>query len=137
MKLPEIGQSIGVMYGKDLCRDFHLDYLVDRIESREGAYRKWVFDGCSGVNDARILRLIYGSRWRKITYICCLTHDLQYAYGNPRSEFERKIADRRFLFCLQEKAHVSGWQARIFYRLVRICGAGWLRAPFSWGFANG
>ena len=136
MKLPKIGDTITVLQGLELCRHFNLNYLAERIITNPRNYRPWEFDGCSGVDDHRVLKFIFGDKWRKITFDCCLKHDLKYAYGDIDSKAERKAADDSFNICLQISAKLKGWQARIFYRAVRIFGGRLLKAPFSWGFGH-
>ena len=132
----EIGERITVMRGIELCEHYQLDYLVDRILGHPAQYRSFVFDGCSGIDDSRVLKWIFGDKWRIITYHCCLIHDLQYAYGDITDGAERRYADKSFYKCLKRKAKIEGWVAYIFYLAVSLFGSHFFGARFSWGFAD-
>ena len=134
MILPEIGQRITVAYGLQLCKHFQLDYLAARIAYFPNRYRPFVFDGCSGVDDKVILKKLFKKNWKQITFLCCLIHDLRYAYGDIDNENERKVADMAFYQCLRVKAKFR--KAWVFYALVRLGGGRWLKRSFSWGFAS-
>ena len=86
---PQIGDMVTTEQALALCRDFGLDYLVERIECDPDKYKEWEFDGCSGLPD-ELMGLFTGCDWKDITFKCCLPHDLGYGYGEPGNEAERK-----------------------------------------------
>ncbi len=135
MKLPKIDDIITTKGALDLCQDFGLDYLVERIESDPESYENWKFDGCSGLPD-EVMGLFTGCNWEKITYKCCLPHDLCYAYGERGNIIERKRVDLKFYSDLVTKAGMSEWCASAFHAAVRIGGAEEFGLSFSWGFAH-
>jgi hypothetical protein len=134
MRLPEIKDTITIPWGLDLCRHFGLDYLVNRIEAHHGGYKEWEFDGCSCLPD-ELMGLFTGCDWRDITYLCCLPHDLAYAYGDPGNQNEKQIVDEKFFRDLKEKAGMKEWIATVFRRAVEIGGAEIFGLSFSWAFA--
>lgn len=135
MKLPEIGDIITTQKAVELCAHFDLNYLVDRITANPGSYKPWSFDGCSGLPD-EVMGLFTGCDWKDITYKCCLTHDLCYAYGEIGNNIEREQIDKNFFNDLVTKAGMRKWLASVFLSAVRIGGAGELGLSFSWGFAH-
>ena len=135
MKYPEIREIITTKKALALCRHFHLDYLVKRIESHSEKYKEWPFDGCSCLPD-QILGLFTGCDWQDITYKCCLPHDLCYGYGEPGNDIERKRVDVKFYSDLVTKAGMKKWLASAFLAAVRIGGPEEFGLPFSWGFAQ-
>ena len=63
---------------------------------------------------------------------CCLAHDRDYYKGG--TDQERKASDTRLAQCVRSKGHK--YLSRLMYLGVRVGGASWLRAPFSWGFGQ-
>ncbi len=135
MKLPELGEIVNTERALELCRHFHLSYLIQRIEANPERYTSWEFDGCTGLPD-QILGLFSGCDWRDITYECCLPHDLAYAYGQLGNEEEREQVDRKFHDDLVTKAGMKKWQAAAFLTAVRVGGVEDFGLSFSWGFAH-
>ena len=132
---PEIGDTVTTEQALALCRDFGLDYLVERIERNPEKYKEWKFDGCSGLPD-ELMGLFTGCDWKDITFKCCLPHDLAYGYGEPGNEKERKQADTRFYNDLIKKAGMDEWRAAAFFAGVRVGGHEIFGLSFSWGFAH-
>lgn len=62
-------------------------------------------------------------------------HDLKYWAGFPGEDVERLIADAELMI---EVAKITGSIefAETMFTGVRIGGAQWLRASFSWGFGR-
>ncbi|MFH0728861.1 MAG: hypothetical protein V2B19_21310 [Pseudomonadota bacterium] len=135
MQLPIIGDTITTDKAIMLCRHFSLDHLIRRIEADPGQYADWIFDGCSGLPD-EIMGFFTGCNWQDITYHCCLTHDLRYAYGEKDNEAERKEADEELYHNLVNKAGMKAWCASAFLVAVRIGGVEDFGLSFSWGFAH-
>ena len=133
MKLPEIGETVTTKEALEFCRQFKLDYLVERIEADPHGYKDWVFDGCSGLPD-QIMGFFTGCSWQDITYKCCLPHDLCYAYGEPGNSIERERVDLKFYSDLVTKAGMKKWVASAFLAAVRVGGEE-LGLSFSWAFA--
>jgi hypothetical protein len=79
--------------------------------------------------------LFTGCNWRDITYLCCLPHDLGYAYGDPGNQNEKQIVDDKFFRDLKKQARMKEWIAEVFRRAVEIGGAEILGLSFSWAFA--
>ena len=135
MKLPEINDVITTELALALCKHYHLDYLVTRIESNPNNYISWKFDGCSLLPD-EILGFFTGCDWKDVTYKCCLPHDLCYGYGERGNRAERKRVDKQFYRDLARKAHMKKWCAAAFLAVVRIGGSEVFGLSFSWGFAH-
>lgn len=135
MEFPAIGNPITTEKAIELCRYFEFDHLVYRIEAAPERYTEWKFDGCSGLPD-EIMGFFTGCDWRKITYACCLPHDLRYAYGEPGNEAERKAADEELYQNLVNRAGMKKWCASAFLAAVRIGGVETFGLSFSWGFAH-
>lgn len=135
MILPEIGEIVTTARALELCRQFELDYLRQRLMTTPENYTSWEFDGCSGLPD-RLLGLFTGCDWRDVTYKCCLPHDLAYAYGEPGNSIERERVDSKFAGDLVAEAGMEKWQASAFLAAVRIGGAEEFGLSFSWGFAS-
>lgn len=135
MKLPEIGETITTQWAVELCEHFGLDYLLDRIQTHPERYKEWKFDGCSCLPD-EIVGLFTGCDWQDITYLCCLPHDLGYAYGTPGDRHEKQRVDDRFYEDLIAKAHMKGWIAEAFRKAVELGGEEVFGLSFSWAFAS-
>lgn len=134
MRMPEIGDTITIQWGLDLCRHFGFGYLVDRIEAHPELYKEWKFDGCSGLPD-ELMGLFTGCNWQDITYQCCLPHDLGYAYGDPGNHEEKQMVDDKFFDDLRKKVGMRQWLAAVFRKVVEIGGAEILGLSFSPAFA--
>ena len=132
---PQIGDMVTTELALALCRDFGLDYLVERIACDPDKYKEWKFDGCSGLPD-ELMGLFTGCDWKDITFKCCLPHDLGYGYGEPGNEAERKQVDTRFYNDLINKAGMDEWRAAAFFAGVRVGGHEIFGLSFSWGFAH-
>lgn len=132
MKMPELGEMVATEWALELCKNFDLAYLVQRIETNPGVYRSWTFDGLPD----RLLGIITGCDWRDITYKCALPHDLGYGYGEKGNRMERKRVDLKFYSDLVTQAGMKKWKACILLIGVRLGGAEALGLPFSWGFAG-
>lgn len=135
MELPEIGEVITTARALELCEEFDLDYVRQRLTATPEKYLSWEFDGCSGLPD-QVLGLFTGCDWRDITYKCCLPHDLAYAYGELGNDKERERVDLKFHNDLVNKAGMKKWQASAFLTAVRVGGAEEFGLSFSWGFAS-
>lgn len=135
MRFPEIGDRVDTDQALELCRHFKLGYLVDRIEANRGAYKSWIFDGCSCIRE-EFLGFVSGCDSRAITYECCLPHDLGYAYGEPGNRMERKRVDLKFQSNLIHKAGMKEWMAAAMYEGVRVGGSEIFGFSFSWAFAQ-
>lgn len=135
MDLPEIGEVITTEKALELCDEFELDYLRQRLLAKPSNYVSWPFDGCSGLPDP-IMGLFTGCDWRDITYKCCLPHDLAYAYGELGNEIERERVDLKFYSDLITKAGMKKWKASAFLAAVRVGGVEEFGLSFSWGFAS-
>ena len=135
IQFPEIGQEISVEYAKQLCEHFGFDHLVERIQENKDNLKPFVFDGCSGIDDEQMERWkILNLPWHEIL-ICCLKHDLKYAFGIKSNWRERLIVDLEFQVDLLE-AGVPKTVASVFFRAVRALGAQGLNVKgVSWGFA--
>lgn len=129
----EIGDTITVEMGLELCEHFDLGYLVERLTKYPERYKSFKFDGCSGIPDQSLCLL--GCRWQDITYQCCLQHDLGYAYGMPGNMAEKKMVDSFFYNNLVDMAGVKPWIAKIFKKAVELGGQEW-GLSFSWAFSN-
>jgi len=122
MILPKIGETITVERGLELCKHFGLDYLVERLKKNPEKYRSFEFDGCSWWPDKFFWKILLFGKGRKITYKCCLPHDLKYAYGEHDNKPERLQVDLKFRIDLVKKAKVRKFIANGFYAAVRVGG---------------
>ena len=136
MELPKIGDIIDNEKAIELCDHFNLDHLSDRIKKNPEQYRSWEFDGCSMIPDEILGIFTKSKRWEDITMMCCLPHDLGYAYGDPdNEEEERELVDKKFETDL--KKIIRWWGiAKLFFFGVRIGGPGWMNQSFSWAYAR-
>ena len=131
--IPKVGDIITRRQGEKLCRHFGMYREANRIASRPEAYRKWEFDGCTGLPDVLLRRLhLMGWQWQAVT-LACLKHDLRYAYGIPGDKHGRLFADRELRTGLAKV--IPGWAAWTFYAIVRVGGAGFYGTDYSWSFA--
>lgn len=135
MELPEIGSTITTREALRLCEHYRLDYLVKRLTNSPDLFKSWEFDGCSCLAD-KSLDFFTGCKWERITYRCCLPHDLCYAYGEPGNTIERKRVDLKFYSDLVTKAGMQEMLAYAFMAAVRIGGVEEFGLSFSWGFAH-
>jgi len=132
VSVPAIGETITTERARELCAQMGLPHLVERIDADPALYKPWVFDGVSALDDDCAAFL---SAVPDITAIA-LAHDLQYAYGLPGDEEERRRADGRFRGDLL-MAGARPWVAGAMYAAVRAGGAGGiLKTSFTWGFAR-
>lgn len=135
MKLPKIGDIVTTRQAYELCKHFGLKDVAERIKMNPDQFKPWKFDGCSGIPD-QLLGLFTGLNWKKITYECCLPHDLSYAYGKPGDKLERRCVDIQFADDLQNKAGMGNDMAQIFFKAVQIMGREKFGLSFSWAFAR-
>lgn len=131
----KIGDVITPEKGLELCRHFKLNHIIRRIENNLDDYKSFEFDGCSLIPD-ELLGLFTNCKWQNITYLCCLPHDLEYAYGESGDEEGKLSADLVFKHNLLFKAHMKEWLAVTFLVAVDIGGTENLGLSFSWSFAR-
>ena len=131
----KIGDTITPAMGLQIANQLGLIYIVERIEAQPEMYEDFIFDGCSCIPD-ELLGLFTGCKWQDITYLCCLPHDIGYAYGDPGNKNERKSVDYLFFHNLIHLAGMKPWLASVFMNAVKLGGVEKLGLPFSWGFAN-
>lgn len=130
----KIGDTITPHIGLQLANHFGLFHIVNRIETQPEKYKDFVFDGCSCLPD-ELLGLFTGCKWKDITYLCCLPHDIGYAYGESNDKKEKNRIDNFFLDNLINRARMKSWFAAIFLSAVKLGGKQKLGLSFSWGFA--
>lgn len=131
----KIGDKTTSTMGLQIANQLGFLHIVERIESQPEMYKDFVFDGCSCIPD-ELLGLFTGCKWKDITYLCCLPHDIGYAYGEPGNKNERKSVDYLFFHNLIHLAGMKPWLASVFMNAVKLGGTEELGLPFSWGFAN-
>lgn len=131
----KIGDKITPTMGLQIANQLGFLHIVERIEAQPEMYKDFVFDGCSCIPD-ELLDLFTGCKWQDITYLCCLPHDIGYAYGDPKNRNERKSVDYLFFHNLIHLAGMKPWLASVFMNAVKLGGAEEFGLPFSWGFAN-
>lgn len=131
----KIGDTITIDKGLEIAKHLDIEYVIERIENNPDTYTEFIFDGCSCIPD-EMLGLFTGCKWKDITYMCCLPHDIQYAYGRHGDDFEKEYADELFKDNLIKKAKMNSWMAKIFLFAVKTGGVEELGFGFSWGFAN-
>ncbi len=131
----KIGDEITVDMGLQLANQFGFLNIVERIEAEPERFKSFIFDGCSCIPD-QLMGLFTGCKWQDITYMCCLPHDVGYAYGEIGNDAERKTVDYLFLNNLVKNAKMKHWLAKLFLKAVKIGGAEELGLSFSWGFAT-
>lgn len=132
----KIDDEISPELGLKLAKHFKLDYIVDRLEKHPEQYKPFVFDGCSCIPDE--LLGFMNSIWKDVTYLCCLPHDICYAYTilGVHNDIEKERVDLKFKSDLITKAYMWPWVAEVFYHAVRIGGIEELEMNFSWGFGR-
>lgn len=131
----KIGNIINPDMGIQIANYFGMEDIVRRIEAQPEMYDYFIFDGCSCLPD-ELLGLFTGCKWRDITYLCCLPHDIAYAYGETGDDREKEVADKLFEENLIKKAGMNSWTAKVFLAAVKIGGTEEFGLSFSWGFAN-
>ena len=130
-KLPKIGDMVTTERALELCVQYKLNYLEERIEENSGDFKIWKFDGCSMTPTEVLSKAI---KVPSLTEIC-LRHDLRYAYGDPGNEDERLMVDQQFWFDLLD-AGASEFVAKTMYNAVREGGKEKYCTSFSWSFAR-
>lgn len=148
-RYPKIGETITVDHGIELAMHFGLIELAGRLSVDNGRFGNIEkYDGCSCIPDHIFVRWswsrwlwkhIGGLDWQKIIDLCCLPHDLEYAWGTPGDEDARLEADKRFLKNLVTKAGVKQETAYLFFNAVRCGGVPLHGEPmksYHWGFAR-
>ncbi len=131
----KIGDIITRTMGLQIANQLGFLHIVERIEAQPEMYEDFIFDGCSCIPD-ELLGLFTGCKWQDITYLCCLPHDIGYAYGDLGNKNEKKSVDYLFFHNLIHLAKMKPWLASVFMNAVKFGGAEKLGLPFSWGFAN-
>lgn len=131
----KIGSTINPAKGLQIANQLGFLHIVQRIEAQPEMYEYFIFDGCSCIPD-ELMGLFTGCKWQDITYLCCLPHDIQYAFGDLGNKEERKSADYLFFHNLIHLAGMKPWLASVFMNAVKLGGSEKLGLPFSWGFAN-
>ncbi|MDC9728357.1 MAG: hypothetical protein PSN04_03375 [Methyloprofundus sp.] len=131
MELPNIGDNIDNQTAIKLCEHYGLDYLVERIQANANAFSVWEFGGASMIPDGLFSAVFNIPNLTEIA----LQHDLKYAYGEPGNKEEKLRADLEFeLSLLNDGASVE--MAKMMFAAVDLCGDGFIRTDFSWGFAR-
>lgn len=131
MELPNIGDNIDNQTAIKLCEHYGLDYLVERIQANANAFSVWEFDGASMIPYGLFSAVFNIPNLTEIA----LQHDLKYAYGEPGNKEEKLRADLEFeLSLLNDGASVE--MAKMMFAAVDLCGDGFIRTDFSWGFAR-
>lgn len=130
MQAPKIGDRITTEKALLLCEQCGLHDLAGRIRIDPGAYKSWVFDGCSMLPD-RLVTALTGIK--DLTEIC-LRHDLRYAYGEPGNREERLRADYILGLELLDGG-ADAFVSKAFFDGVRLGGRE-LGFSFSWAFAR-
>lgn len=130
----KIGDKITVDMGLQLANQFGFMNIVERIEVEPEKFKSFIFDGCSCLPD-ELMGLFTGCEWQDITYLCCLSHDIGYAYGEPGNEEEKKAVDYLFTNNLINKAKMNPWLTKLFLIAVQLGGSEKFGLSFSWGFA--
>jgi len=104
------------------------------------------FDGVSGLPEivAAFLFKFPSSKWNhpetlhKMTYLCAMPHDLEYAYGLKGDYEMKRLSDLGFKNRLETILGVGKIRSNIAYRAVQVLGSEKFSKviPFAWGFAN-
>ncbi len=133
MILPTIGDTITTDRARELAVALDLPHVVALIDAEPEAFKEWVFDGVSILDD-HLAGALTGIEDR-VTAIA-LVHDLQYAYGRMGDEKARARADTRFRADLLA-AGANAVMSELFYLAVHLGGAGSIRrTSYTWGFAR-
>lgn len=131
----KIGDTITPAMGLQIANQLGFLHIVERIEAQPEMYKDFIFDGVSGLPEG-LASFLAEVDEKDFTYKIALPHDIDYAYGNPGDEKEKKISDTNFEKRLV-KHGCPKWKARVAKRIVDILGREELMQKFSWGFANG
>lgn len=129
-----IGEEITTERARALAIALGLSNVVAAIDREPEAFKPWVFDGVSVLDD-RLAGWLTGLG-PAVTEIA-LRHDLKYAYGRPGFERERMLAD---IDLLRELVLAGGdlEMAHAFFNAVRqrwVSGRV-IKTSFTWGFAR-
>ncbi len=125
MNLPEAGKEVTLEQVKDICSQFNMVALWEKIE-RDPPGVPFCSDGCS----------LWFDKWEGFDlYPACFKHDLKYWSGYPGEEVERLVADAELMI---EVAQIMGstQMAEVMFAGVRVGGVEWVKASFSWGFGR-
>lgn len=125
MTIPMRGEVVSLVKIREICLNFHLDDLWQKIE-RDPPGRPFSSDGCS----------LWFDQWDGFDlYPACFKHDLKYWSGYPDEEVERLVADAELMIDVA-KIMCETRMAEIMFAGVRAGGVEWVRASFSWGFGR-
>ncbi len=125
MNLPEAGTEVTLEQIKEICAQFGMADLWEKIE-RDPPGVPFCSDGCS----------LWFDKWEGFDlYPACFKHDLKYWSGYPGEEVERLVADAELMI---EVAQIMGstQMAELMFAGVRVGGVEWVKASFSWGFGR-
>lgn len=134
MIFPQIGTTIDVEYGKQLCIYYGMLHIAERINKYPNLYKSWIFVGLNDIGDNFISKIIECHN-ENILYQCILPHTLSYAYGEINNYSERATADKK----LKEKLtniQLSPGNVMLIYFVVRLLGSEIFDFSWTWGFAN-
>lgn len=133
---PRIGEPVSPAMGIKIADYFGLMVIAERVETNPERYKSFTFDGCSCLPD-QLLGLFAGCDWQDITYLCCLPHDISYAYGEPGNSKEKKVADYLFRDNLINKAKMKKFFATVCLAAVELGGGEEFKlSNVSWSFAT-
>ena len=125
MNLPEAGKEVTLEQIKEICSQFRMVDLWEKIE-RDPPGVPFCSDGCS----------LWFDKWDGFDlYPACFKHDLKYWSGYPDEEVERLVADAELMI---DVAQIMGstQMAEVMFAGVRVGGVEWVKASFSWGFGR-
>ncbi len=125
MKLPQAGTKVTLEQVKEICSQFGMVDLWEKIE-KDPPRVPFSSDGCS----------MWFDQWGGFDlYPACFRHDLKYWSGYPGEEVERLVADAELMI---EVAQIMGStkMAELMFAGVRAGGVEWVKASFSWGFGR-
>ncbi|MDH3694667.1 MAG: hypothetical protein OER96_08870 [Gammaproteobacteria bacterium] len=125
MKLPDKNEEVTLECIKEICEQFQLVELWEKIEKDPPA-RPFKSDGCS----------MWFNQWKgKNMYPACFLHDLKYWAGYPGEDVARLKADAELM--IEVAAILNNTKmAEAMFHGVRVGGHEMFKQGFSWGFGR-
>jgi len=125
MKLPEKGSIVPLETIREICMEYGLGALWEKIEKDPPAL-PFQSDGCS----------MWFDSWDGCDlYPACFLHDLKYWTGYPDEAVERLIADAELMIDVARILKETR-MAEIMFQGVRVGGHPVIKQSFSWGFGR-
>lgn len=124
-QLPPKGEQVSLQQIKDICLHYQMPELWQKIV-KDPPKKVFYSDGCTAWFD----------QWRGYDlYPACFLHDLKYWSGYPGEDVARLRADADLMLDVAELLNDTVL-AETMFQGVRLGGAEFYKAAFSWGFGR-